>query len=80
MDHEATDVSNVLQLVICLRWVDCDLVAHDEFIGLKDMPCTNADPIVSELQDVLVGMNLKLTKCCGQCYDELFTPAVTSTH
>ena len=80
MDHEATDVSNVLQLVICLIWVDCDLVAHDEFIGLKDMPCTNADSIVSELQDVLVGMNLKLNKCRGQCYDELFTPAVTPTH
>ena len=69
MGHEATDVSNVLQLVICLRWVDCDLVAHDEFIGLKDMPCTNADSIVSELKEVLLRMNLKLNKCRGQCYD-----------
>ena len=30
MGDEVTDVSNVLQLAICLRWVDCDLVAHDE--------------------------------------------------
>ena len=63
MGDEATDVSNVLQLVICLRWVDCDLVAHDEFIGLKDMPCTNADSIVAELTDVLLQMNLKLKAC-----------------
>ena len=66
---EATDVSNVLQLVICLRWVDCDLVAHDEFIGLKDMSCTNADSIMAELKDVLIRVNLKLSKCRGQCYD-----------
>ena len=60
---KATDVSNALQLVICLRWVDCDLVAHDEFIGLKDMPCTNVDSIVTEWKDVLLRMNLKLNKC-----------------
>ena len=69
MGDKATDVSNVLELVICLRWVDCDLVAHDEFIGLKDMPCINADSIVAELKDVLLRMNLKLNKCRGQCSD-----------
>ena len=61
MGEEATDISYELQLVICLRWVDCDLVAHDEFVGLKDMPCTNADSIVAKLKDVLLRMNLKLT-------------------
>ena len=55
--------------MICLRWVDCDLVAHDEFIRLKDMPCTNAGLTVAELKDGLLRMNLKLNKCCGQCYD-----------
>ena len=69
MGDEATDISNVSQLVICLRWVDDDLVAHDEFIGLKEMPCTNADSIVNELKDVLLRMNVRLNKCCGQCYD-----------
>jgi len=69
MGDEATDVSNVSQLVICLRWVDCDLVAHDEFIGLKEMPCTNADSIVNALKDVLLRMNVRLNKCRGQCYD-----------
>ena len=73
MGDEAIDVSNVLQLVICLRWVDCDLVAHDEFIGLKYMPCTYADSIVAELKDALLRMNLKLNKCHGQCYDRCST-------
>ena len=69
MGDEATDISNVSQLVICLRWIDDDLVAHDEFIGLKEMPCTNADSIVNELKDVLLRMNVRLNKCRGQCYD-----------
>ena len=69
MGDEATDVANVSQLVICLRWVDDDLIAHDEFIGLKEMPSTNADAIVSALKDVLLRMNINLNKCRGQCYD-----------
>ena len=69
MGDEATDISNVSQLVICLRWIDDDLVAHDEFIGLKEMPCTNADSIVNELKDVLLRINVRLNKCRGQCYD-----------
>ena len=49
--------------------VDCDLVAHDEFIRLKDISCTKADSVVAELKDVLLRMNLKLNKCHGPCYD-----------
>ena len=59
MRNEATQVSNALELVICLRWVDCDLVTHDEFVRLKDMPCTNAHLIVAELKEVLLRMKLK---------------------
>ena len=69
MCDEATDVKNVYQLLVCLRWVDENLNAHDEFIGLKDMPSTDADSIVRELKDVLLRMRLKLEKCRGQCYD-----------
>ena len=63
MCDEATDVANVSQLVVCLRWVDDELNAHDEFIG------TNAEYTVRELKDCLLRMDLKLTKCRGQCYD-----------
>ena len=69
MCDEATDVKNVSQLIVCLRWVDENLNAPDEFIGLKDMPSTDADSIVTEHKDVLLRMRLKLEKCRGQCYD-----------
>ena len=69
MCDEATDVKNVSQLVVCFCWVDDNLDAHDEFIGLKDMPSTDAESIVRELKDVLLRMHLKLEKCSGQCYN-----------
>ena len=69
MCDEATDVKNVSQFAVCLRWVDENLNAHDEFIGLKDMSSTDADSIVRELKDVLLRMRLKLEKCRGKCYD-----------
>ena len=52
MCDEATDVKNVSELVVCLRWVDEEWEAHDEFIGLKNMPNTDADSIVRELDDI----------------------------
>ena len=70
MCDEATDVKNVSELVVCLLWVDDKLEAHDEFIGLKNMPNSDADSIVRELKDVLLQMHWKLNKCRGQCYDE----------
>ena len=54
MCDEATDVKNVSELVVCLCWVDDELEAHDEFIGLKNIPNTDADSIVRELKDVLL--------------------------
>ena len=34
MMDETTDASNTEQVVICLRWVNGKLDAHEEFIGL----------------------------------------------
>ena len=69
MDDETTNVSNVSQLVICMRWVHLDLVTHDEFIELKDISCTSADSIVTEIKDKLIHMNVKLNKYRWLCYD-----------
>ena len=69
MCDEATDVKNVSELAVCLRQVDDELEAHDEFIGLKNMPNTDADSIGRNVKDVLLRMHLKLNKCRGQCYD-----------
>ena len=73
MCDEATDVKNVSELAVCLRWVDDELEAHDESIGLKNMPNTDADSTVRELKDVLLRMHLKLNKCRGQRYDKCST-------
>ena len=62
MCNEATDVKNISELVVCLRWVDNEMEAHDVFIGLKNMPNIDADSIVQELEDVLRRMHLKLKK------------------
>ena len=67
--HDAADVKNVSELIVCLRWVDEELEAHEEFIDLKNMQSTDADSIVRELKDVLLRRHLKLNKCRGQCYD-----------
>ena len=73
MCDEATDFKNVSELVVCLRWVDDELEARDAFIGLKNMPNTNANSTVRELKDAVLLMFLKLDKCRAQCYDECST-------
>lgn len=45
--HEYTDISNKEQLTLCLRWVDDNLQAHEDFLGFYNIPNINADTIVS---------------------------------
>ena len=56
-------------MVITIRWVDGQLNAHEEFIGLYSLPSTEAETIVSVLKDVLLRLNLSMKKIRGQCYD-----------
>lgn len=69
MADETTDMSNREQLVICLQWVDDDLVPHEDFIGMQKVERIDAATIKSVILDVLVRMNLPMQKCSGQCYD-----------
>ena len=39
---ETTDASNKEQVVLCCRWVDCSLEAHEDFIGLYERKSTEA--------------------------------------
>lgn len=50
MADETADVSNKEQLVICIRCVDNDLTAHEEFIGMHPIERTTADVIVQVLK------------------------------
>ena len=50
MADESADVSNKEQLVICIRWVDEDLLVHKDFIGMHPLKGTDADHIVKVLK------------------------------
>ena len=65
MSDECTDASNREQLVICIRWVDSNLEAREEFIGLYKIDNIQADTIVAAIRDALIRLNLALGKCHG---------------
>ena len=66
---EATDVSNIQQLVICIRWVTKDLVVEEDFIGLMPLDKANATNIAAAIKDVILRMGLSLEDAKAQCYD-----------
>ena len=66
---EYTDISNKEQLTICIRWVDKELEAHEDFLGFYNVPDIGAETIVSAIKDVLLKLQLSLVNCRGQCYD-----------
>ena len=51
MVDETTDVSNVEQVVICLRWVDENFEVQEEFVGLFEV-----DPLELKLSMLLLLM------------------------
>lgn len=69
MVDESTDISNKEQVVICFRWVDDNLEAHEEFVGLYLVQSTQADVLVAVILDVLQRFDIPITKLRGQCYD-----------
>jgi hypothetical protein len=69
MADETADVSNKEQVVICIRWVDDDLEINEEFIGLYQVGTIDAATLTKVISDVLLRLNLVITKCRGQCYD-----------
>lgn len=68
MADETTDATNVEQLVICFRWVDQSLEAHEDFIGMYAIESTEASVILRSIRDILMRLNLSLSKVRGQCY------------
>ena len=69
MADECTDVANNEQFVICIRWVDNTLTDHEDVIGLYNVGIIDSGALVTTMKDVLLCMSLRLTQCCGQCYD-----------
>ena len=69
MVDEFTDSSDQEQVTLVLRWVDNMLSTHEEFISLHLVEDIKSDTIVAVIKDILLRLNLGLSKCCGQCYD-----------
>ena len=69
MADETMDKSNREQVVICIRWVDNNLEAHEEFMGLYQVDSIDAKTITAVILDTLLRMDLPISKCRGQCYD-----------
>ena len=65
MTDASTGVSNIEQLVICLRWLDKEMTVCEEYIGLMSVAQANADTIVTCIKDVLLCMNLRIQDACG---------------
>jgi hypothetical protein len=50
---ETTDASNRQQLVVCIRWIDDGLQAHEDFIGLYKIDNTKASTPAESIKDVV---------------------------
>ena len=66
---EYTDIINKEQLTICIRWVDKELEAHEDFLGFYNVPEIGAETIMSAIKDVLLKLQLSLVNGRGQCDD-----------
>ena len=65
MADETTDASNTEQLVLCVRWVDASLVAHEDLIGMYELKNIEANTITEAIKDALLLLDLPLTKLRG---------------
>jgi hypothetical protein len=79
MIDETTDVSNVEQVTFCVRWLDSNLEAHEDFIGMTDVPNTQAATLYAAIQDLLLRMNFSKHKL-RYAYSLANNPGVLHVH
>ena len=65
MADETSDISNQEQLVFCIRWVDHDLNAQEEFMGMYEIPSTDANTLIKAIKDMLM---IYITLTCYRYY------------
>ena len=69
MADETRDASNIEQVVLVIRKVTECFEVHEEFVGMYQVPCTDAETLTAVISDVFTRMNLTFKKLRGQCYD-----------
>jgi hypothetical protein len=67
---ETTDVSNRQQLVVCIRWIDDGIQAHEDFIGLYKIDNTKASTIAESCNSWIAFKYFKLQRSCRQWQGE----------
>jgi len=63
------DISGVEQEALCLRYVDSDLLVHEDFIGMYETTSTTGENLARIILDVLLRLNLPISGLRGQAYD-----------
>ena len=69
MCDEYTDVASKEQLLFCLRWIDENLCAREDFLGYYELPNIKSDTIVAVIRDCLIRFELPIQNLRGQTYD-----------
>ena len=61
MADGVTNSSNSEQVAICLRWIDENFDAHEDFVGLRKVELIGANVLVAVLKNVLLRLNLYIS-------------------
>ncbi|KAF0309845.1 Zinc finger MYM-type protein 1 [Amphibalanus amphitrite] len=69
MADETTDAAREEQLSLSIRWVDSDLIIHEDPVEFIQVAETTGDALAAALKDALLRMQLPLAACRGQAYD-----------
>ena len=69
MIDETSDISNQEQETVVIRRVDEGLSVYEEFLGLYCVDSIAADSLTAVIKDVMIRLNLSMSKLRGQCYD-----------
>jgi hypothetical protein len=76
MADETCDISTIEQMSICFRFVDDDLIIHENFLGFYDLKITNAETIFNLLLAAITkDFNLPIQNMIAQAYDGAATMA-----
>ena len=46
------------QEAVCVRYVDHDLIVHEEFVGMYEVSVTTGENLAKVIMDVLLRLNL----------------------
>ncbi|XP_041463845.1 uncharacterized protein LOC121414858 [Lytechinus variegatus] len=63
------DISGAEQESICFRHVDDNLIVHEDFVGLYELPNTSGEVICSMICDVITRLSLSVDNLRAQTYD-----------